>query len=255
MAKNWDSDLELALAMADAADALSLARFGALDLQVETKPDLTPVSEADRAVETMVRERLASARPGDAVVGEEFGTTGDGDRRWIIDPIDGTKSYVRGVPVWALLIALEVDGEIVAGVASAPALRRRWWASQNGGAFANGAAIRVSEVKTIADAHLSMVNVRDWEAVGLGDQALALARRVWHPVGLGDFWGHALVAEGALDIMVEPELSYWDIAALRPIVEEAGGRCTDLAGNPAAGPGGVITTNGVLHEAVLEALN
>jgi histidinol-phosphatase len=252
---NWDSDLELALDLANFADRLSLPRFGALDLQVETKPDLTPVSEADRAVEAMVRDRLAKDRPGDAIVGEEFGITGSGDRRWIIDPIDGTKSYVRGIPAWALLLALEVDGEIVVGVASAPALERRWWASAAGGSFANGKEIKVSQVDDLKDAHLSMVNVRDWAAIGREKQALELERRVWRPVGLGDFWGHTLVAQGTLDVMIEPELRYWDIAALRPIVEQAGGRCTDLAGNPAKGPGGAITTNGLLHDIVLEVLN
>ncbi len=250
-------DLELAHELCDIADAITTARFRAHDLHVETKPDLTPVSEADRAVETAIRDRLAVAHPGDAILGEEHGTTtggDDADRRWIIDPIDGTKSYVRGVPVWATLLALEVAGELVLGVVSAPALDRRWWATRGSGAFADGDRIAVSEVHDLADAHLCFANFRDWEPKGLDAAMLALSSDVWRAVGFGDFWGHMLVAEGAADVMVEPELALWDVAALRPIVEEAGGRCTDLAGAPALGPGGCVTTNGRLHDAVLDRL-
>jgi histidinol-phosphatase len=253
-ADDLDSDLALALDLVDAADALTTARFRAHDLHVETKPDLTPVSEADRAVEEAIRARLARDRPGDAILGEEFGTTGDGRRRWIVDPIDGTKSYVRGVPVWATLLALEVDGELVVGAVSAPALGRRWWAAKGAGAFADGDPIRVSEVRALGDAQLCFANFRDWEPRGLGDQMLSLASQVWRAVGFGDFWGHMLVAEGAAEVMIEPELALWDVAALRPIIEEAGGRCTDLAGAPATGPGGCVTTNTLLHDAVLDAL-
>jgi histidinol-phosphatase len=247
-------DLELALELCDVADAITMARFRAHDLHVETKPDLTPVSEADRAVETAIRDRLASAHPGDAILGEEHGTTGESARRWIIDPIDGTKSYVRGVPVWATLLALEVEGELAIGVVSAPALGRRWWASAGNGAFADGDAIHVSEVQALEDAQLCFANLRDWEPKGLGDAMLDLSRRVWRAVGFGDFWGHMLVAEGAADVMIEPELALWDVAALRPIVGEAGGQCTDLAGVPATGPGGCVTSNGPLHDQVLAAL-
>lgn len=254
MSVDHADDLALALELCDAADAITIARFRAHDLHVETKPDLTPVSEADRAVEAEIRERLATAHPGDAILGEEHGTTGDGPRRWIIDPIDGTKSYVRGVPVWATLLALEVEGELVLGAVSAPALGRRWWAAAGEGAFADGDAVRVSDVHGLDDAQLCFANFLDWEPKGLGEAMLTLARRVWRAVGFGDFWGHMLVAEGAADVMVEPELALWDVAAVRPIVTEAGGRCTDLAGNPATGPGGCVTTNGALHDDVLAAL-
>jgi len=226
---------------------------------VETKPDLTPVSEADRAVEQMLRERLGAARPGDAVVGEELGTHGDADsdgaRRWIVDPIDGTKSYVRGIPVFATLLALERDGELAVGVVSAPALTRRWWAVRGEGAFANGDPIRVSRVATLSDAHLAYDSFPDFEQYGLGDRFLALVRRCWRSRGLGDFWAHALVAEGAVDIAIEPGgLHVWDLAALQVIVEEAGGRLTDLAGVARADGGSGVSTNGLLHDEVLAAL-
>ncbi len=191
-------DLDLALELADAADAITLAHFRSADLVVETKPDLTPVSEADRAVEAMLCARLAIARPGDAVLGEEGGASGAGRRRWIIDPIDGTKSFVRGVPVWATLLALEVDGEVVLGVASAPALGRRWWGSRGAGAFADGTPIRVSEVRSLDDAHVGTAAAREFDAVGLGDAYRSITERCWRPVGYADFWGHVLVAEGAL---------------------------------------------------------
>ena len=159
---------------------------------------------------------------------------------WVIDPIDGTKSYVRGVPVWATLLALEVDGEVVVGVVSAPALGRRWWAARGSGAFADGDPIHVSEVGALADAQLCFANFRDWEPLGLGDAMLQLGRQVWRAVGFGDFWGHMLVAEGAAEVMIEPELSWWDVAAVRPIVEEAARRArSHLSGHPTRGPGGV----------------
>jgi histidinol-phosphatase len=254
VASPWRDELALALELCDVADGITTARFRAHDLHVDTKPDLTPVSEADRAVEVAIRERLGRDRPADAVLGEELGTTGDATRRWIIDPIDGTKSYVRGVPVWATLLALEVDAELVVGVVSAPALGRRWWASRGGGAFADGERIGVSEVHALEDAQLCFANFRDWDPKELGPAMLELAGRVWRAVGFGDFWGHMLVAEGAAEVMIEPELALWDVAALRPIVEEAGGRCSDLAGAPATGPGGCVTTNGRLHDDVLRAL-
>jgi histidinol-phosphatase len=254
VASRWGDDLALALELCDVADAITTARFRAHDLRVDTKPDLTPVSEADHAVEVAIRERLSRDRPGDAVLGEELGLTGDATRLWIVDPIDGTKSYVRGVPVWATLLALEADSELVVGVVSAPALGRRWWASRGDGAYADGEPIHVSDVRALEDAQLCFANFRDWEPSGLGTAMLALATRVWRAVGFGDFWGHMLVAEGAADVMVEPELALWDVAALRPIVEEAGGRCSDLHGAAALGPGGCVTTNGRLHGDVLSAL-
>jgi histidinol-phosphatase len=247
------SDLALALEIADEADVITMARFRAHDLHVEKKPDMTPVSEADRAVETSIRERLDRERPTDAVLGEEEGATGEGPRRWIVDPIDGTMSYVRGVPVWATLLALEVDNEVVVGVVSAPAIGRRWWAARGDGAYADGDAIRVSDVERLEDAHVCAPNERYFESKGLDAGWRAIARQAWRPVGFADFWGHMLVAEGAADVMVEPILSLWDVAALRPIVEEAGGRVSDLTGEGWADNAPCVTTNGHLHDEVLAA--
>jgi histidinol-phosphatase len=233
-----------------------MPRFRAHDLHVETKPDLTPVSEADRAVEVAVRERLAVDRKDDRVLGEEMGETGDGgSRRWIIDPIDGTKSYVRGVPAWATLVALEVDGEMVVGVVSAPALGRRWWAARGQGSFADGDRIHVSEVHALADAHVCAPNEREFEWRGLDVAWREIARRCWRPVGFADFWGHMLVAEGAADAMIEPVLALWDVAALRPIVEEAGGQLSDLTGAGWANEAPCVTSNGALHLEILSILN
>jgi histidinol-phosphatase len=243
--------LAFALALSDAADELTMRRFRAHDLVVETKPDRTPVTEADRAVETMIRDRLVEGRPDDAILGEEFGLRGDGRRRWIVDPIDGTKSFVRGVPAWATLVALEVDAELLVGVVSAPALGRRWWARRGGGAFADGDPIRVSRVPRVGDAHVCAPDQRYFDEVSLGDAYRSLARGCWRAAGFGDFWGHMLVAEGAADVMVEPVVSIWDIAALRPVVEEAGGRVSDLTGAGWADGAPCLTTNGVLHDEVL----
>lgn len=212
------------------------------------------MTEADRAVERELRTRIAAARPGDAVVGEEYGSEGDGARRWIVDPIDGTKNFVRGVPVWATLVALEEHGVLNLGVVSAPALGRRWWAARGEGAFANGERIGVSRIPELGDAHLAYDDVPGFEARGLGERFLALARRCWRSRGFGDFWSHVLVAEGAVDVAVEPEVSVWDLAALQVIVEEAGGRFTDLSGVPRPDGGSAVSTNGLLHDAVLAAL-
>ena len=231
-----------------------MQRFGAADLVVETKPDTTPVSEADRAVEEMVRDRLGAERPGDAVVGEEFGAEGSGARRWIVDPVDGTMSYVRGVPIWATLLALEVDGEMRLGIASAPAMRRRWWAARGEGAFANGSPIRVSQVAAIEDALMCYTSGRAFDHYDLGRQFRALSSRVWTARGFSDFWGHVLVAEGSADIAIEPVMNLWDNAPLQVIVEEAGGRFTDLDGNARSDGGNAVTTNGLLHEDVLAAM-
>lgn len=233
---------------------MTLARFRAADLVVSAKPDLTPVTEADRAVERALRERILAARPGHAVVGEEYGSEGDGEWRWILDPIDGTKNYVRGIPIWATCIGLQHGGEMVVGVVSAPALGRRWWAARGEGAFANDAPIRVSTVATVDDAHLSYDSVQGFGPFGLEERFLALARRCWRSRGLGDFWSHVLVAEGALDIAVEPEVSVWDVAAVQVIVEEAGGRFTNLAGEARPDGGSAVSTNGLLHDEVLSAL-
>ena len=238
-------DLELALRLADAADALSLPRFRT-GIAFETKADLTPVTEADRAVEAEIRQLLADARPGDAVLGEEEGTTGGGERRWIVDPIDGTRNYARGVPVWATLIALEESGSVRVGVASAPALGRRWWAERGSGAFADGDRIGVSSVARVEDAVLTF---------GHKSVVLEIASRAWHARGFGDFWAHMLVAEGAVDGAIDATgVSEWDLAAVQVIVEEAGGRFTDYAGEVRIDGRGAVTSNGLLHDELLRAV-
>jgi histidinol-phosphatase len=225
---------------------------------VTTKPDLTPVSDADRAAEEAIRGRLAAARPSDAVLGEELGLTGEGDgaggRRWVLDPIDGTKNFVRGIPIWASLIALEMEGVPVVGVVSAPALGARWWAARGLGAFGNGRSIRVSAVKQLADAMLSYDSITGFGIRGLVDAALDLERTCWRSRGLGDFWSHVLVAEGAVDVAAEPEVAHWDVSPLLVIVEEAGGRFTDLSGLARPDGGSAVSTNGALHEQVLAVL-
>jgi histidinol-phosphatase len=232
------ADLAYALELADAADALTLPRFRASDLHVETKPDFTPVTDADRATERMLRERIARDRVGESVLGEEEGDDG-GPVRWIVDPIDGTRNFSRGIPVWATLIALERDGQIVCGVASAPALGRRWWAARGEGAFANGSPIGVSAVGKLGDASVSCTH---------GDDLARLEPLVWHARGLGDFWQHVLVAEGALEAGVDAPLALWDYAALEPIVLEAGGRVGEVGGQ-------FVSTNGLLHDELLAALS
>ena len=251
-------DLALALELADLADDVTLGRFLAADLAVEAKPDRTWVTEADRAAEIALRQVIQASRPGHAVVGEELGAEGDGPWRWVLDPIDGTGNYVRGVPVFATLIALQHEGEGVVGVVSAPALQRRWWAARGEGAFAahgdDVRAIRVSGVADLAQAHLAYDDVPEFEAQGMGDAFLALLRRCWRTRGFGDFWAHVLVAEGAVDVAVEPVVALWDLAPLQVIVEEAGGRFTDLAGRPTPEGGSAVSTNGLLHDEVLAAL-
>ncbi|MCU1659725.1 MAG: Histidinol-phosphate phosphatase [Pseudonocardiales bacterium] len=252
-------DLTLAIALADAADEITRARFGAADLAVESKPDLTPVSDADRAVEQAVRRQLASARPADAISGEEFGAEGSGPRRWVIDPIDGTKNYVRNVPVWATLIALLDGDEPAVGVVSAPALGRRWWARQGGGAWTSvfGAQPRrmaVSKVSRLSDASLSYASLGGWAARGRRDAFVALTDQTWRTRAYGDFWSYMLVAEGAVDLAAEPELSLWDMAALAPIVTEAGGRFTGLDGVDGVQQGSAAASNGLLHKALLDAV-
>jgi histidinol-phosphatase len=244
-----DADLTLALELADLADAIALPRFRALDLAVRTKPDRTPVTEADEAVERAIRDRLAQSRPDDAVLGEEEGlggseSEGPPGRLWVVDPIDGTRNYSRGIPVWFTLIGLELDGRVEVGVASAPALGRRWWARLGGGAFANGKPIRVSAVATIEEAVVSF-------AASSRARIEPLLQRAWHPQAYSDAWAHLLVAEGAVDAAIEHSLRPWDIAALLPIVAEAGGRASAVDGRPPLVGPGLVTTNGVLHDAVL----
>ncbi|NKY51869.1 histidinol-phosphatase [Nocardia vermiculata] len=253
-------DLELALRLADEADAITRARFGALDLKVDSKPDLTPVSDADLAVERALRETLIERRPNDAVLGEEFGGAAEfTGRQWVIDPIDGTKNFVRGVPVWATLIALLQDGVPVAGVVSAPALSRRWWAATGSGAWASfeaGAAkqIAVSAVSGLNSASLAISSLSGWRDLGLRDQLIDLTDQVWRTRGYGDFFSYCLLAEGAVDIATEPEVSLWDLAALDVLVREAGGRFTALDGTPGPHHGSAVATNGLLHDSVLRTL-
>jgi len=257
-----EADLRFAHELADAADAITLARFRALDLRVETKPDLTPVSEADRAAEEAVRALVAARRAGEGVVGEELGDAGGGGRagaggaggaggaaRWIVDPIDGTRNYVRGVPVWASLIALEREGDVVAAVVSAPALGRRWWAARGGGAWVDGAACRVSRVARLEDA---VVSTTSEPAMPAGWRTLAA--RAWTARGFGDFWQHCLVAEGAVDVASDETLQLWDYAAVRLLVEEAGGRCSTFAGEEPRPGSSFVTTNGPLHPEVVGIL-
>ncbi|GGR75946.1 histidinol-phosphatase [Streptomyces nojiriensis] len=260
----YDDDLRLALELADAADAATMERFRALDLQVETKPDMTPVSEADKAAEEIIRAGIAAARPDDAVLGEEYGLEGSGPRRWVVDPIDGTKNYVRGVPVWATLISLmaqDPDGEFrpVVGVVSAPALGRRWWATRGGGAYAGGAlgetgAIGVSKVGGLGDASFAYSSLSGWEEQGRLAGFLDLTRACWRTRGYGDFWPYMMVAEGSLDLCAEPELNLWDMAAIAVVVQEAGGRFTSLDGVDGVHGGNAAASNGLLHEEMLGLL-
>ena len=257
---NYSDDLALALELAELADAITLERFESADLKVETKPDMTPVSDADVAVESALRDKLGTARPADAVLGEEFG--GDvqfSGRQWVIDPIDGTKNFVRGVPVWATLISLLEDGKPVVGVISAPALARRWYASEAAGAwrtFADGSVTRlgVSGVAGLADASISISSLSGWRDRGLRDQLISLTDDAWRLRGYGDFFSYCLVAEGAVDIAAEPEVSLWDLAALSVLVTEAGGRFTSLAGEDGPHGGDAVATNGLLHDEVLGRL-
>ncbi len=253
------ADLDLALTLADRADAITTARFGALDLRVEQKPDLTPVSDADVAVEAELRDVLAVERPGDDIFGEEHGGTAKlNGRQWVIDPIDGTKNFVRGVPVWASLIALLEDGTPTVGVVSAPALNRRWWAGRGIGAHsAIGAGdprrLSVSRVSELDSASLSFSDLTGWED-GSRERFLALIGDVWRMRAYGDFLSYCLVAEGAVDIAAEPEVKLWDLAALDVLVREAGGSFTNLRGVPGPHGGSALATNGLLHSAVVQRL-
>jgi histidinol-phosphatase len=262
------SDLSFARELADMADAISMDRFRSTDLVVTTKPDMTPVSDADRAVETALRAAIADSRAGDSVRGEEFGVTtaieGDSRRQWIIDPIDGTKNYVRGVPIWATLISLAIDTVPMVGVVSAPALGTRWWGATGQGAFINerlGSAlsdqarrIHVSRVSELADASISLSGLTRWENAGKLPQLLALTREVWRTRDYGDMWPYMMVAEGLLEVSGEYDLQVYEMAALVPIVQEAGGRFTSVDGEEGPWHGSAIATNGLLHDRVVAAL-
>jgi histidinol-phosphatase len=249
-----DDELAFAHDVADAADKITLARFGTKDLIVDQKPDLTPVSDADRATERQIVDMIATARPTHAIVGEEYGATGAGPWAWIVDPIDGTKNYVRGIPVWATLIALTCNGVPVLGMVSAPALDRRWWSARKQGAFLNGDQIRVSSVSRVTDAQVSLGAERELAEAGWGEGARAITERAWRVRGFGDFWSHMLVAEGAADVALDAGVHAWDMAAVVPIVEEAGGRFSDFAGRPGYDHGSGLSTNGLVHDEVVALL-
>ena len=281
-------DLQLALALADAADAISRARFTALDLVVTTKPDRTPVTDADRAVERAIRDRLAEQRPDDGILGEEFGTAGSTTRQWIIDPIDGTAGFLRGIPIWATLIALAIDGVPVLGVVSAPALGKRWWGATGSGAWSTDTTaaaaasssssseadasptrlrdaptrlrdaptrLRVSGIDTLAEASISYGSLQQWDQAGHLDELVTLSRQVWRTRAYGDMWSYMLLAEGHLDVAGEFDLQPYDMAALAPIVQEAGGTFTSVDGKPGPWHGSALATNGLLHAATLAVLN
>lgn len=255
-----DLGAELALAhdLAEMAEAETLELFHSRDFRVDHKPDRSEVTAADRAAETAMVEIITSRRPHHAIVGEEYGRQGAPDAvwSWIVDPVDGTSNFVRGVPVWATLIALvHEDLGPVLGVVSAPALGRKWWAHRGGGAFANGRPIHVSEITQWSSAHASLNLADGWGGLGLEDALWRLGRDCGRLRGFGDFWQHMLVAEGALDAAVDAVgLAPYDIAALVPIVEEAGGRFSDHRGDRRLDSATAITTNGHLHQAVLAAL-
>lgn len=258
-----EDDLRFARDLADMAHVIALERFQALDLEVTTKPDRTPVTDADRAVEQALRAAIAEDRPDDAILGEEFGTLGESRRQWIIDPIDGTANFLRGVPIWGTLIALAVDGRPIVGVVGAPALGKRWWAAKGRGAFAHeygrsGAtprSIHVSSVENLADASISYNNIQGWDGAGRLDALVALTRSVWRARSIGDMWSYMLVAEGALDAAGEWDLKPYDMAALIPIIEEAGGQFSSLGGDDGPWHGSALASNGLIHEEILASIS
>jgi len=253
-------DLEFALQLADAADKKSMERFQALDLLVETKPDRSPVTDADKSVETAIRDLIAEHRPTDAIIGEEYGSGGDSERVWIVDPIDGTANFLRGVPVWATLIALREKGEYVLGVVSAPAMGRRWWAATGEGAFTSEVTgetkkLQVSKVKNIADASFSFSSIELWDENGELEKLWKISRSVWRTRAYGDFWSHMLVAEGSVDISAESHLKIYDWAALAPIVREAGGVLRDQSGELHDQTSKIMVSNGLLDAQLSELLS
>ncbi len=256
---SFADDLRLAHVLADAVEGYTQEMFRSTELAVSVKDDGTLVTQADRHTEELLRHQLGRTRTRDVVQGEELATTGHGHRRWVLDPIDGTANFIRGVPVWATLIGLVVDDQPVLGLVSAPALARRWWAASGSGAWtgrrlSSARRIQVSDTSVLEHASLSHAALDKWWDHPQRDGFLALARRCWRTRGYGDFWSHVLVAEGAVDVSCEPEVSLWDLAALQVVVEEAGGRFTDLSGAARPDGGSVVCTNGLLHERVLEAL-
>jgi len=253
-------DLSLALTLAAEADLISLDRFRAVDLVITTKPDRTPVTDADQAVERGIRSGIAAARPNDAILGEEYGSQGESARQWIIDPIDGTANFLRGVPIWGTLISLAIEGVPVVGVVSSPALGKRWWAATGHGAWCQAAGeterrLAVSAVANLTDASLSYNSLQGWDAAGRLDDIVALSRKVWRSRAIGEMWAYMLLAEGAIDIVGEFDLKPYDMAALIPIIQEAGGRFSSVDGAPGPWHGSALATNGLLHAATLESLS
>ena len=250
--------LRFAHEVLDETDAIALRHVGA-GLTVTTKPDRTLVTPADTEIEARLRDRIARHYPAHTVLGEEFGTETDaGDGRWIIDPIDATHNVVRGIEIFATLLAFERDGELLVGVVSAPGMRRRWWASRGGGAMvrADGVdrPIRVSAIDELANAQIVFSTLRGLDDAGLGDGLRELTRSAWRDRGFGDFWGHMLVSQGSAEAMLEYGVKAWDMAAPHVIVTEAGGRMTDLEGRSSWSGPQVLTTNGLLHDAILDKL-
>jgi histidinol-phosphatase len=256
LAGSFSDDLALALRMADAADAVAMSRFDAADLSVEVKPDASYVTEADLATEKAIRAILSSERPDDAVLGEEFGSVGDSARQWIIDPIDGTHNYLKGIPIWATLIALAVDGVPRVGVVSQPSIGRRWWAAEGEGAWTNGAAqprrLAVSDVNSLDRASVSFQSIAQWDDAGHLDGLIRLSRAIWRDRGYGDAWPYMLLAEGRLEMVAEFDVKEYDIAALGPIITEAGGRMTAFDGTDSLSTRSVLATNGTLHQSFLD---
>jgi histidinol-phosphatase len=252
-------DLALAQRLADLADGITMSRFQAADLRVQRKPDRTPVTDADTATEDALRAVLAQRRPTDAVLGEERGGELAG-RGWLLDPIDGTKNFSRGVPAWATLIALTEQGRPTVGMVSAPALGRRWWASLGRGAWVRDGRgeprrLSVSGVSELSDAYLSTTELSSWRELGALERYLDLVARCWVVRAFGDFWQHVLVAEGAIDIGIDAEANAWDLAAVQLIVTEAGGRFSDLSGADRFDGGSGISSNGLLHDSALSLLD
>ena len=251
------ADLELALQAIDLADRITVLAFRNPSLATETKADSSPVTEADRAAEGAIRDLIARERPQDAVLGEEMGSTGSGNRRWFIDPIDGTVNFVRGIPVWATLLGLEVDGSMQLGAVSAPALGRRWWAQRGEGAFVaaprdRAERIHVSGVAALSGSGISSASMADFPEPA---RLVQLAKKVKRDRGFGDFWSHMLVAEGACEVGLDPVVSVWDIAPLQVIVEEAGGKFTDFAGTRRLDGGTALSSNGLVHNDVVNVLS
>jgi histidinol-phosphatase len=254
------ADLDFAHRLADAADVISTARFRANDLRIATKADRSHVTDADQAVERAIRELIAAEHPGDAIFGEEYGVEGDSNRQWIIDPIDGTANYLRGVPLWGTLVALAVDGEVVAGVASMPALGQRWWAAKGEGAWKRGGRhaeperLHVSATAALDEASISFQSIAQWDEAGYLEKLIGLSRAVWRDRAYGDLWSYTLLAEGLIDAVGEFGVKAYDIAPLVLLVEEAGGRFTSAKGESGPWHGSSLASNGVLHDELLRRI-